>query len=203
MGIRPTREFTHGCSLRNYEDLEVIVLLGERGVGKSDIVEGEERRLLQVGADCRLIDLAEYGSDEPGLASALEPSHGEGPYFVFLDSLDEAIDNDRTIIQVLARCLRRLSGESRDRLRLRVSCRLSRWPTRLGDVIAELWPAVAYIGVAGLTRADVLMAAELNGLDASFVTELERRRLVVPLASWPVTLAPLLGSGGGRRAVAR
>jgi hypothetical protein len=181
-----------GAQLWEYEDLAVIVLLGERGVGKSDIVKGEERRLSGVGAGCRFIDLAEYGNDEQGLASALEPSHGEGPYFVFLDSLDEAIDSDRAIIQVLARCLRRLGEESRGRLRLRISCRSSRWPTRLGYVIAELWPAVAYIGVAGLTRGDVVMAADMSGLEASFVTELERRRLVVPLASWPVTLVPLL-----------
>jgi hypothetical protein len=181
-----------GTQLESYEDLAVIVLLGERGVGKSDIVEDEARRLLAAGADCRLIDLAEHGNDEPGLTSALEPPYGEGPYFVFLDSVDEAIDNDRAIIQVLARCLRNLQEESRGRLRLRVSCRSSRWPTRLRTVIAELWPDVAYMGVAGLTRADVLMAAEQNGLDASFVTELERRRLVVPLASWPVTLIPLL-----------
>src|ERR1700722_7031929 len=151
-----------GTQLESYEDLAVIVLLGERGVGKSDIVEDEARRLLAAGADCRLIDLAEHGNDEPGLTSALEPPYGEGPYFVFLDSVDEAIENDRAIIQALARCLRIVQEESRGRLRLRVSCRSSRWPTRLRTVIAELWPDVAYMGVAGLTRADVLMAAEQN-----------------------------------------
>ena len=182
--------------MQSYQDLPVIVLLGERGVGKSDIISGEARRLEAEAADCHLVDLPELGSDAPArLARVLGPAQSDTPRFVLLDSLDEAIDGNPGVWQLLAGCLRDLGAEGRSRLRLRIACRSSRWPVRLKDALETIWPGqVSYLGVAGLTRTDVVMAAELNGLDESFVKQLEQRQLVVPLASWPVTLIPLLHS---------
>ena len=181
--------------MQSYQDLPVIVLLGERGVGKSDIMTGEAHRLEAEAADCHLVDLPELGSDAAGLARVLRPGQGDAPQFVLLDSLDEAIDGYPGAWQLLAGCLRDLGTEGQSRLRLRIACRSSRWPARLKDALEAMWPGqVSYLGVAGLTRADVVMAAELDGLDESFVTQLEQQQLVVPLASWPVTLIPLLHS---------
>lgn len=177
-----------------YEDLAVIVLLAERGVGKSDILSDEERRLRTGGADCVFLDLPRVG---PGgareLAAVLTPSQSGAPRHVLLDSLDEALDHNPMAWQMIADCLRELGAARRSQLRLRIACRSSRWLSRLQEALEDLWPEqITHLGVAGLTRADVVVAAELSGLDASFVRELEARRLVVPLASWPVTLKPLL-----------
>jgi hypothetical protein len=182
--------------METYQDLPVIVLLGERGVGKSDILSSEAQRLDVVGADCSLVDLPDLGSAAAArLASALRATQEDTPHFVLLDSLDEALDSDPGIWQLLVGCLGDLGVEGRTGLRLRISCRSSRWPARLKDALEDMWPGqVSYLGVAGLTQADVAMAAELNGLEASFIAELEQRRLVVPMASWPVTLNPLLSA---------
>jgi hypothetical protein len=180
--------------MQTYQDLPVIVLLGERGVGKSDIICGEARRLKAEGADYRFLDLPDLGPEAPArLASALGPAQDDTPRSVLLDSLDEALDSNPGTWQLLAGCLGDLGTQGRSRLRLMIACRSSRWPTRLKDALESMWPGqVSYLGVAGLTRADVVMAAELSGLGTSFVEQLEQRRLVVPLASWPVTLNPLL-----------
>jgi hypothetical protein len=147
-----------------------------------------------VGADCRLVDLPDLGfAAAARLASALRATQDDTPRFALFDSLDEALDSDPGVWQLLVGCLGDLGVKGRTGLRLRISCRSSRWPARLKDALEDMWPGqVSYLGVAGLTRADVAMAAELNGLEASFITELEQRRLVVPMASWPVTLNPLL-----------
>lgn len=185
---------TGATPLSACQDLAVLVLLGERGVGKSDILADEERRLHAESTDCHRLDLPDLGPGCAGeLAVALQLPPSDLPRYVLLDSLDEAIDADPGIRQMLARCLREVPAADRCRLRLRIACRSSRWPTRLQQALEELWPQqVLHLGVAGLTRADVVTAANLHGLDTSFVTELETRRLVVPLAMWPVTLKPLL-----------
>ena len=185
-----------GVALAEFgQDLPVIVLLGERGVGKSDIVSDQVRQLEASGADCRFLDLPELGPRAARINAALAPVQSDAVRFVLLDSLDEWIDEDPGAWQILAACLRDMSAESRSTLRLRIACRSSRWPSRLRDALEAMWPRqVTYLGVAGLTRADVVMAATLSGLDASFVEELEKRRLVVPLASSPVTLKPLLNA---------
>jgi hypothetical protein len=188
--------------LEAYQDLAVIVLLGERGVGKSDILSGERQRLHGSGSDCQFVDLPDLGAAAAaGLAAALTPDEGDAPRHVLLDSLDEAVDNVPGVWQDITACLRGLEAERRSRLRLRIACRSSRWPIRFQAALEDMWPQqegqplrISHLGVAGLTRADVVMAAELNGLDEAFTEVLETRRLVVPLASWPVTLKPLLSA---------
>lgn len=178
--------------LASYMDLPVIKLLGERGVGKTRILSAEWARLRAAGADCRLVDLPFLGSGgAPRLESVLAVA-GFRVRYVLLDSLDEAIDRNPDAWPMLVRCLEDL-GDARSGLRLRIACRSSRWPGRLQAAFESMWPGqVSDFGVASLTRSDVVAAAEMHGLGSAFVEDLERRRLVVPLASWPVTLKPLL-----------
>jgi hypothetical protein len=184
--------------METFRDLPVVALLGERGVGKSDILMSEARRLDGAGACSRFVDLGLAGT--AGLASALAAAAVDVPRFVLLDSLDEVLDRNPGAWQSLVGCLEDLGAGGRAHLRLRISCRSSRWPARLKDALEDMWPGqVSYLGVAGLTRDDVAVAAELNGLGASFIAELEQRRLVVPMASWPVTLNPLLAAAAQDR----
>jgi hypothetical protein len=180
--------------LEAYQDLPVIALLGERGVGKTDILRTENARLIAEGADSHFLDLDSLRSASM-LSAALGAAQDIGPpRFVLLDSLDTAVDNGHDAWEQLPGLLYELGPERRSRLRLRIGCRSSRFPASLQEALEGMWPRVSRLGVAALTRADVVIAAERCGLDASFAGLLERRRLVVPLASWPVTLEPVLAA---------
>jgi hypothetical protein len=210
LGERPPYRDRHGwvsrelggaltaAPLETYQDQPVIVLLGERGVGKSDVLLVEAARLKADGADQYFLDLPRLRTDDRSaqkLAAALGLEQDGGPpRFVLLDNLDEAIDNGPGAWELLPGFLDDLGAEGRSRLRLRIACRSSRFPASFRAELDAMWPGhVRYLGVAGLTRADVVIAAECNGLDTALVDQLERRRLV-PLASWPVTLNPLLAA---------
>jgi hypothetical protein len=180
--------------LEAYQDLPVVALLGERGVGKTDILRTEHARLRAEGADSHFLDLDRLRSTSK-LSTALGVAQEVGPLrIVVLDSLDTAVDNGHNAWEQLPELLEELGPERRNRLRLRIGCRSSRFPASLEEELEGMWPRISRLGVAALTRADVVMAAEHRGLDSSFAGLLERRRLVVPLASWPVTLEPVLAA---------
>jgi hypothetical protein len=180
--------------LEAYQHLPVIALLGERGVGKTDILRAENARLRAYGADSHFLDLDSLRSVSK-LSAALGLGLDIGTMrFVLLDSLDTAIDNGHDAWEQLPQLLNDLGPEGRSRLRLRIGCRSSRFPASLQEELEGMWPRVSRLGVAGLTRADVVIAAEYRRLDVSFVELLEDRRLVVPVASWPVTLEPVLAA---------
>lgn len=195
--------------LEAYADVPVVVLLGERGVGKSDVMTSERLRL--TADSCRFIDLPRLGiAAAATLAKAMMPNDGDSPHHLLLDTLDEALDTVPGIWQDIAAAIENLEAEHRRRLRLRIACRSSRWPSRFQDALEQLLPeesgqppSILFLGLAGLTRSDVLVAAESNGLGEPFVRELEARQLVVPLASWPVTLKPVLRAAAEGRLLPR
>jgi hypothetical protein len=130
--------------METFQDLPVVVLLGERGVGKSDILMSEARHLDGAGACSRFVDLGRAGA--AGLASALAAAAADAPRFVLLDGLDEVLDRNPGAWQSLADSLEDLGAGGRAHLRLRISCRSSRWPARLRDALEDMWPGqVSYL----------------------------------------------------------
>jgi hypothetical protein len=172
----------------------VVLLLGERGIGKSCVLKHEHERLLAQSEDAILVDFARLStaSARDRVIGALTGLNGTVRYLL-LDGIDDApvaLEADRFIGEVL----RELGEAARSRLRLRISCRTSRRSQLLEEHLREIWgTAVSEVTVAGLTRDDVIAAARIHRLDAeAFVGRLEHGQLVVPLASGPVTLVPLL-----------
>jgi hypothetical protein len=174
-------------------DVPVIVVVGERGVGKSAVLKTEREDLESAGVVPVHVDLAAVSSEKArrDVCAALSPPVGSVRH-VLIDGIDEALpaaEIDRVIVEALEE----LDHDSRQLLRLRISCRTSRRSPLLEDGLRRLWQVEPLVvNVASLTRDDVLVAAKAYGLDAEqFVRSLGRRQLLA-LASWPVTLIPLL-----------
>ncbi|MCC9711824.1 hypothetical protein E4N62_45410 [Streptomyces sp. MNU76] len=177
----------------------VIVVLGERGCGKSVALAQEHTRLLEAGLPVAFLDL---GKDVFDLASAaarlrqhLHAGLEQDERFVLLDGLDEGLSDIPGLDKALLHLMQELSEEERCGLRLRITCRTTRWPAVLEEGLCSLWPSAGQVAVATLaplTRADLRTAAEQHGLDPTdFVTEIRSRNLEA-LTEQPVTLVPLI-----------
>lgn len=181
--------------LSERRDTRVVVVLGERGVGKSRILQAEHEALREGGLSCDRVELFTVSSGQIAtrIARALT-GVGDGAHYTFLDGLDDTRTPDDTA-NMIVEAVEALAGPARERLRLRIACRTSRWPSGLQTRLEEFYPkGVHLVGVAGLTRQQALAAAAERGVadPESFVAELESRRLVVPVAMWPVTFVPAL-----------
>ncbi|MFI6875789.1 hypothetical protein ACIBL6_20380 [Streptomyces sp. NPDC050400] len=147
-----------------------------------------------------LVHLGRDVADPASAASTLQQhlhQAGGGPRHVLLDGLDEGLSDIPGLDNVLVKQLRALSQAQREGLRLRITCRTTRWPERLESGLRELWPEagqVALMSLESLTRQDMRSAAAQHGLDeGAFVDEVCARGLEA-LAEQPVTLIPLLKS---------
>ncbi|WP_406490305.1 hypothetical protein OHB06_52265 [Streptomyces sp. NBC_01604] len=176
-----------------------VVVLGERGCGKSVALAQERTRLLEAGLPVAFLDL---GKDVFDLASAgarlyqhLHASMEMGERFVLLDGLDEGLSDIPGLDKALLRQVQELSEEERRGLRLRITCRTTRWPAVLEEGLCSLWPSAGQVAVATLaplTRADLQTATEQHGLNPTdFMTEVGSRNLEA-LTQQPVTLVPLI-----------
>ncbi|WUD70328.1 hypothetical protein OG937_45685 [Streptomyces sp. NBC_00510] len=182
------------ASLGDLEALQVIVLLGPGGMGKSAALSDEKNRL---GTATHLIDLgAPHVAQAPEmhLGKALPPTEA-APWHVLLDSFDEEAGRD--VMVALGAWLDKLEDPARAALRLRVASRpgLVAQNDRLLRLLRQVFgdEAVHIRVLAPLTRHDVETAAQAAGVrDAhAFLTAIERRALV-GLASVPQTLQSLL-----------
>ena len=189
-----------GTPLADRREDAVLVVLGERGCGKSDLFAQEAAALRSDGHTVELVDLKargrfyEAGSARQELGAVLERASEEEPGYILLDSLDEGLDRLGVLDDILAACLEELGRERRSRLRLRVACRSGRWPRGLEEHLESLWTrgSVSVVGVTPLGRADVEMAAACDGLDGRRVTRRLQEKAAVALARSPITLKPLL-----------
>ncbi|WP_159027740.1 NACHT domain-containing NTPase [Streptomyces pactum] len=179
-------------------DVPVVVVLGERGCGKSVAFEQELARLLDDATPATLIDL---GQDVYDTATASTHLHhrlnpeGDGTHHVLLDGLDEGLSDIPALNKVLLTQLRALSPEERRRLRLRIACRSTRWPEHLERGLRDLWPEpgqVAMVTLAALSPADAQYAVDQSGLDGAAFTEHVLSRGLQALAQQPATLIPLI-----------
>ncbi|MGQ4330877.1 NACHT domain-containing protein [Streptomyces hayashii] len=179
---------------------KLLVVLGERGCGKSDLIIEEAAALQSEGHFVELVDLNARGrfyeavSARRDLGAVLERVCEGDPGYVLLDSLDEGLDRLGVLDDILVGCLEELGRERRSRLRLRIACRSGRWPRGLERHLQSLWApeAVSVVGVTPLTRSDVEMAAACDRLDGRRVTRRLEQKGAVALAWSPITLKPLL-----------
>ena len=120
---------------------------------------------------------------------------GDHHLHVFLDGLDECRLLMTNVVDLL---LEELAECAVDRLSLRIGCRTAEWPKTLEEGMNRLWGegSIGVYELAPLRRADVVVAAEANGLGSSaFLGALDEAE-AVPLAIKPVTLEFLLESFG-------
>jgi hypothetical protein len=188
----------HGLRLDELRDVPVVVVLGERGAGKSVALQQEYDLLSRQGA--KVAPMLHLGRDvDTTSAGSILQQHlgdaGEDPRYVLLDGLDEALNDVPGLDKTLWLQLRSLPDRQRERLRLRITCRTSRWPKQLLSQLGERWPDPGQIEVMTLeplTRQDVVTAAEQRGLNAHAFAERVTGRGLEALSQQPVTLIPLL-----------
>lgn len=185
--------------LEDQREVPVVVVRGERGLGKSVAMEQECAALREQGLPVAWVDLGrcvDASVAEEELARAFRrPREGEGAWYVILDGLDEGLNEYPALDVKLAGHVERLGAEGRRGLRLRISSRTARWPARLEDRLRRLWEPqeVAVVGLAPLSREDVALAARTMGVaDAEALIVQVQRRGLIALATSPITLRQLL-----------
>jgi predicted NACHT family NTPase len=179
-----------------------LILLGEPGIGKSNVLRAEWQRLKATvekeGDRTVWLDLRSFGSEDRlvsslfGSTEFIEWQNGDHHLHLFLDSLDECLLRIDTVATLLIDELRKYPVQ---RLSLRIASRSAEWPTAFEDGIRELWGSEA-VGVYELTqlrRDDVDIAARTEGIadSAAFLREVTEKN-AGPLAAKPVTLQLLL-----------
>ncbi len=176
----------------------MVVVLGERGCGKSVAFEQELARLLDDTTPATLIHLGQDVYDTATAAAHLRhhlKPEGDRTQHVLLDGLDEGLSDIRGLDKVLLTQLRALSPNERRRLRLRIACRTTRWPENLETGLRDLWPEpgqVAMVTLAALSPADAQYAVAQSGLDGAAFMEHVLSRGLQALAQQPATLIPLI-----------
>lgn len=178
-------------------DVPVVVVLGERGCGKSVAFEQELARLLD---DATLASLIDLGQDVYDTATASTCLHhhlnpeGDGTHYVLLDGLDEGLSDIPALDKVLLTQLRALSPNERLRLRLRIACRTTRWPEHLERGLRDPWPEpgqIVMVTLVALSQADTQYAVDQRGLDGAAFMEHVLSRGLQALAQQPATRIPL------------
>lgn len=186
-------------TLADQRHVPVLVLHGERGLGKSMALKQEQAALAHDGACAAWVDLGactDAGEADRQFDRAfLRPPGTQGSWYVLLDGLDEGLNEFPALDRKLATHLEGLGAVDRANLRLRISCRTARWPVRLEDRLRRLWPAdqTSVMSLAPLSREDVVMASEATGVsDTEEFTTALRHRGLIALATSPITLRQLL-----------
>ncbi|MFE7244391.1 hypothetical protein [Streptomyces sp. NPDC057580] len=182
-------------------EVPVVVVLGERGSGKSVALDQERALLADDGVAVASLHLGQDVSDTisagADLRQHLTLPEDRPVQHVLLDGLDEGMSAIPNLEKVLLRELRQTQPELRAKLRLRIVCRTTRWPEVLERGLRELWPGdgrVALMALAPLTRQHIEAAAEAHVLDGAAFAEQVSTRVLAALAEQPATLIPLLKS---------
>ena len=194
-----------GDSLKTLSELDgypFLALLGEPGIGKSDILTLEHERLsaLEPGQNIVSVhvDLNSSSSEDRLCRQIFESAkvsswkEGDSRLYLFLDSLDEAMIEIKRLAHRLVAEFRSLPT---DRLSVRIACRTAVWPASiLGDPLEEIWGESNFgiFKLAPLRRRDVLSALSTYGIDPEeFFSGLITAQ-AVPFAIKPLTLEMLL-----------
>lgn len=198
-------------SIEEMNDVPCLILLGEAGMGKSQSLEFSASQLEAKGELVLRVSLGSWGTAEQLVCSIFENETSRSwmgssrPLYLFLDALDEGLDLDNRLDRLLVEELKaRLSAAERSRLRLRLACRVSRWPRSLEDSLDALWSdrstesgdaavpsSIAIRQLAPLSREQVADAARLSSIDASSFLGAVETAGVGPLAAKPITMLML------------
>lgn len=185
-------------------ELQVVALVGERGLGKTTTLNAyEQRARADTGEEVVRFDLADYGSDSLLVTDVFDDPRlqrwrgGDGEMRLLLDSFDECKARIPNLGGLLASRLRRSPAE---RLRLMIVCRIADWPLSLEAELHAIFGEVGVYELLPLQRDDVRAIAEQAGLDGDGFLAAVEHSGVTALASRPLTLKLLLGrfqqSGG-------
>jgi hypothetical protein len=196
----------HDLKTFNYiVDTPCLVILGERGMGKSRLLEAQkdniEAQVEARGGQLLWLDLRSLG-DENRLDRKLFNSEkfsnwttGAHELHIWLDSFDECQLQIRNLVKFLIDELKPHTDKIK-RLFLRIACRTAEWPNSLEQQLHQLWKgegqSVGIYELAPLRRKDVIEAATVNNLNLEkFLAEIGRTQ-TVPFAIKPVTLKFLI-----------
>jgi predicted NACHT family NTPase len=185
--------------LESIADVPCLVLLGEPGIGKSEVIK-KATEIKTYNQDLLVLDLHSYGSEDRLVKDLFESSQFSAwdkdihTLHIFLDSLDECLLRIDNVTALLAEKFKRHQDKV-DRLFLRIICRTAVWQSSFEKQLQQIWgeDKVKVYELAPLRWLDVRHAAEREGIKNPdlFMKEILGKR-VVPLAVKPITLGFLL-----------
>ncbi|MFI1376100.1 hypothetical protein ACH4UY_29340 [Streptomyces longwoodensis] len=196
----PSSDAEAGALLAQERATAVIVLRGERGMGKTYALRQEHGALLADGLHAAWLELKQCTTTRMAqirLQAALTPPAEPGEWHVLLDGLDEGLNDLPQLDQLLDEALEEVPEPDRERLRLRVTCRSARWPGRFEEALRTRWQPdeIKIMGLAPLSRHDIAVAARVVGvLDTDTLLGSIQQQGLIALATHPVTLRQLLDS---------
>jgi hypothetical protein len=191
--------------LHQFQSLSCIVLLGEPGTGKTTEFNKEFERQSQQchenNEKCIKFNLNEYQTDALLVSDIFDGveinawKNGSGDLYLFLDSLDEARIQIKTVANLLSARLSRLQVYA-SRLKLRIACRSAEWPTSLESLLIKLWPngESVFLELTPLQLSDVTVAAQRENLDATRFTEEVSMLDAHSFANRPISLKFLMSA---------
>ena len=195
-------------TLEQLTSSQVLILLGEPGLGKSQALEDShstiEAKVKANGHKTLFLDLAgcddSYRLDKelflhPAIA---EWQRSDYHLYLLLDSFDECFLGIENLAYIFSKELRKYEDQS-DRLHLWITCRTAVWPSFLEEDFEKIWSKekVKTYQLAPLRREDVRRAVEVSGniCADSFLKEIQEKRLT-SLAIKPITLKFLISVHG-------
>jgi hypothetical protein len=187
-------------TLTEFFNQRCCILLGDAGIGKSDVLRKEYERVRETSPRPGTVifrSLRDFGSDltaeqflaSPEIATWIADDAAE--LFLFLDSLDEALLKVDTWSSLLSRALTKWPLQ---RLWLRITCRPGFWPASLGFALARGFGENLSRGnLAPLRQRDIESAAAEHAVQVDRLLTEIRRANATTFAARPLTLKMIFG----------
>ena len=187
-------------TLAEFFNRRCCILLGDAGIGKSDVLRKEYERVQTIAPQggavvfCSLRDLGSDVAAEQFLASpeiATWIADDAAELFLFLDSLDEALLKVETWSGILSKAFTKWPLH---RLRLRITCRPAFWPNSLGIALVKAFgDNLSKANLAPLRWRDVESAAAEHSIQSDRLLQEIRRANAATFAARPLTLKMIFG----------
>lgn len=187
-------------TLREFFRRRCCILLGDAGIGKTDVLRKEYERVRAIvpqPGNMIFTSVRDFGSDvtaEQFLASseiATWIADDAAELFLFLDSLDEALLKVDTRSSLLSKAL---AGWPIQRLWLRITCRPAFWPASLGAALARgFGDSLSKVNLAPLRQRDIEDAAAEHVIQSDRLLPEIRRSNATTFAARPLTLKMIFG----------
>ena len=192
----PHGEYNLNQNLKTFEeitDIPCLILLGEQGIGKSYFFEKLKQ---QENSYSIFIQLKEYSSEDRLVKDLMEnpkvlaAKKTDSKLFIFIDSLDEALSNIKSMPALLIKFVEKNRS---DKFFLRIFCRSSQWHSSLEEKLEELYPKKLKVyEMAPLLKSDIEAAAKNNNIASEqFMNAIKDKKLST-FAMKPITLEFLL-----------